>query len=353
MREVNNNPPVKFRDIHRSVRPRQYVRSAGDAPNIGRVARVPGTGMPKGERRLRKRSDRRGRGLAERVHRRNVIIAWSALLSAVTIAVLLFFVGSWLRGQMDRTVAGAGAAGDERQWRNVSQFESPTDEAALALVKHSMQLRDPVEALAYFHPGSVGPGEVVRFLAGMEKKDGPITGYQWLSRMDANGLQIEGVLVTTALDDKPRNRLALLTPDELGIWKIDFEAFARSTDPAWPDILSEEGGKGTVRVIVAKDHYHNGPFRDETEWVCYGMASPDIDAILLGYCRVGSEQARAMERLFPKAEENDEARPRQQVIRATLALERPPEAEMRQFEITGVLAEDWILSERPFDSPAG
>jgi len=344
---------VKFRDIQRSVRSNQFSRSAGDAPNIGRVARVPGTGLPKGQRRQRKRDARRGRGHAERVHRRNVIVVWSVALFSLTLLVLFFFVWSWLSGQMGRSVAGAGGGLSEEHWRKISQFESPSDEVALALVKHAMTLRDPVEALAYFHPGSLAPRDLIRFLAGMEKNDGPITGYQWLSRMDANGLQIEGVLITTELDGRPRNRLALLTPDELGVWKIDFEAFARTTVPSWEEILSEEGGSGTVRVIVAKDNYYNGPFRDDSEWVCYGMASPDVETILLGYCRRGSDQARAMERLFPENEDQPAKYPRQKIIRATLRLERPPDAEMRQFEITRVLAEDWVLSETPFDNPGG
>ena len=49
--------------------------------------------------------------------------------------------------------------------------------------------------------------------------------------------------------------------------------------------------------MVAKDSYYNGPFRDETQWSCYGMASPDLDVVLLGYCRQGSPQAAAMERI--------------------------------------------------------
>jgi hypothetical protein len=105
-----------------------------------------------------------------------------------------------------------------------------------------------------------------------------------------------------------------------------------------------------VRVIVARDSYYNGPFRDDREWLCFGMASPDAEVILLGYCRKDSPQARAMERMFPKDDELNGDTRRKMVIRATLELKRPPGAETRQFEITHVLAEDWVLSDVPFDS---
>ena len=56
---------MKSRDIQRSVRAQRFDRSAGDAPSLGRVARVPGTGMPKGDRRRRRRGEG-GRGDRER-----------------------------------------------------------------------------------------------------------------------------------------------------------------------------------------------------------------------------------------------------------------------------------------------
>jgi hypothetical protein len=198
----------------------------------------------------------------------------------------------------------------------------------------------------YFHPGAAGPAAVTAFLSGMEEQDGAVTGCQWLSSMDANGLLIDGVLVSTSKDDVPRNRLALLTPDDKGVWKIDFDAFARTVKPSWDGLLSAEGGQGVARVIVAKDSYYNGPFIDESVWVSYGMASPDTGEILLGYCRKDSPQARAMERIVSSAGVGDNRR----LNRATLELRRPQAAEKRQFEIIRVLAEDWALGKEPFDA---
>lgn len=338
---------MKNRGIQRSVRASKISRSPGDAPNIGRVARVPGTGMPKGERRIRKRGERRSR--AAGIYRREVVMAWSILIFSAAFLVLGFSVWSWVNGLMGREVT-AGSAEPTIERYKVSEFESPSQEEAVALVKMALKARDPLQVMAYFRAGETGPETIIRFLAGMEDRYGPIRDCQWLSSMDANGLLLEGVLVASELDGKPHKRLALLTPDEAGVWKIDYDAFARVTQPSWEAILDGDG-QGMARVILSNDAYYNGPFRDDSRWSCYGMASPDIEPILIGYCRKGSPQDEAMQRMLRS--EPDQAEPgvagQSHVIRATLQLARPPSAEKRQFEITRVLAEDWVLSDEPFD----
>jgi hypothetical protein len=276
-----------------------------------------------------------------------VILTWSVVLAVLALGVIGFFFWSWLRPQMNRrpAVTAEQDAGLPVLKHSFSQFKSPTEEAALELVKQALAVRDPAGVARYFRPGSAESGAVVAFLKDMEKADGAINGFQWLSSMDANGLLIDGVLVNSTKDGAPRSRLAMLTPDEKGIWKIDFDAFARTVKPSWGVLLGEGDWQGVVRVIVARDSYFNGPFRDEAQWVCYGMASPDTETILLGYCREGSPQARAMERIV--SEEKDE--PRRRLNRVTLEIRRPQGAEIRQFEITRVLAEDWVMAAAPFD----
>jgi hypothetical protein len=76
------------------------------------------------------------------------------------------------------------------------------------------------------------------------------------------------------------------------------------------------------------------------------MVSPDTTEIMLGYCRKDSPQARAMELIVSSADGDE----RRRLNRATLELRRPEGAENRQFEITRVLAEDWVLGAKPFDA---
>ena len=330
------------------------MRSAGDAPNIGRVARVPGTGLRhKGERRQRRRGersgDRGGGSNRQRIHRRHVIIAWSSVLGLLALLVLGFFLWSWISGRMSRQVAASD--GPLLQRHVASKFASPTEEEALEIVRLGLAARDEDAVLRWFRPGGAQPQEMVAFLTNLETLDGPVTGYQWLSSVDANGLLLDGVLVHSAKGGKLRNRLALLTPDEQGVWQIDFEALARTVRPSWQQMLADDGGAGVVRVMLARDSYYNGPFKNDHEWVCFGMASPDVEEILLGYALKDSPQARAIERMLPEGDDpivRDASR--KAIVRATLELKRPPGAEMRQFEIIQVLAEDWVLSAVPFDA---
>jgi hypothetical protein len=281
-----------------------------------------------------------------------VVLTWTALLVVAVLGVLVFFLWSWVRPRMDRQqLTAEEQAALHANTRKVSAFDSPSEQAALELVKQALVLRDPAMVERCFRLGSAAPESVIAFLTGMNDRDGEQTGCQWLSSMDANGMLMDGVLVSTSKDGVPRNRLALLTPDEAGVWKIDFDAFARTVKPSWDNLLAPGARQGLVRVIIAKDSYYNGPFKDETQWVSYGMASPDNDAILIGYCRKDSPQDRAMEQIVTNIERKaggggDVLR---KLNRATLELRRPEEAENRQFEIIRVLAEDWVLGAKPFD----
>jgi hypothetical protein len=273
-------------------------------------------------------------------------MAWSLVFMALTFLVMGLAV--WLRvrpQQQDEAMAETGRD-PVVQERVVSRFPSPPEDEALAFVRRALVIREASKVARYFHPGSASPEAVLEFLRGMEKRDGKVTDMSWLSSMDANGLLIDGVLVNTVSGITARNRLALLTPDEQGNWKIDFEAFARTVKPSWKELLENSADEGLVRVIVAKDSYFNGPFNDETQWECYGMATPDNDSVLLGYCRKDSPQAAAMERIV--SGDADEAEgPR--LKRATLEVRRSDGGESRQFEITRVLAEDWVMGPKPFD----
>lgn len=337
---------MKRRDIQRAIRTRRYERSAGDAPSMGRVARVPGTGLPKGERRKKRRGERGGDRL--RNNRYKVMLTWWVVLVVFAIGILIGAVWFWLLPNMRRSAAAGGGAAAKApaEERVVSRFASPSEEAALNLVKRAVKVRDPGMVAEFFHPGTTPPGEVVRFLAGMQALDGAISGFVWLSSMDANGLLIDGVAINSIRDDVNRQRLVFLTPDETGKWKIDFDSFARTVKPSWSDLLEKNAGLALVRVYAANDSYYNGPFRDETQWVCFGMASPDTHLILLGYCRKGSSQEAAMERVVSGRDARNGGGASKRV---TLEIRRQEGAEPRQFEITRVLAEDWVMSAVPFD----
>ncbi len=133
-------------------------------------------------------------------------------------------------------------------------------------------------------------------------------------------------------------RLALLTPDDRGRWKLDFDAFARIARPPWGELLAGGGDHVLVRVMATPDVYYNGPFRDETQWTCYAMSTPDNDEVLRGYCKVGSPEAEALRRLFANGATTS---------RVILEINRVTGGETRQFEISSLRATDWILAGTP------
>lgn len=333
---------MKSDDIKRSVRPQSQSRAAGDAPNMGRVSRMPGTGIPKGERRKRKKGEGKS-GNRVREGNRVIVLIWSSLLGLVVVASLA--VAIWLglfrkSHHVAPPVAATSNEAVEVVEEEISDFPPPSDVEAVAIVKDGLAVRDAGKVSDYFRLGLSTAEEAIAFLDGLELSDGKLGELDWLGNMDANHLLIEGVLVTFKTESKPRNRVALLTPDRDGKWQIDFDAFARKTQPALTDILGKKVEKGLMRVYVAAETYYNGPFSDDSRWVSFGLASSDSEEVLLGYCEVGSPQAAAMKSLLSKDSP---------MIRATVEVSRVEGALPRQFLISKVIAEDWVVGPKPFE----
>ena len=334
---------MKDRAVRRGVQSAQGSRKPGSAPALGRVSRMPGYGR-RGQRRRR---DRGEEYLTQRQRQHNwQVLAWSVGIGVVSAAVLAAAFTFWLfpilhdgKNAAELTVAAADA-----QTRVATKFKSPTQDEALALVKKALALRDVQQVEELIRTGPLSAAEVVSFLAAMPTVDGQIKDYQWLRSIDKNGLSLEGVLVTFAAAGKTRSRLAILTPDVKGVWKLDFAAFARWVKPSWEVLLQETTGSGVVRVYATKDNYFNGPFKDERVWAAYKLISPDTEQIMVGYCKIGSAQYRAMDLLWQRGETA--------VARVTLEIQHPQDAagsQRWQFEISRVLAEDWVLGNQPLD----
>jgi hypothetical protein len=256
-----------------------------------------------------------------------------AALAVIGGSVALWVIPRLKQGNVDHS------AWLESNVRVASRFPSPGKEEALDLVRRAVTTRDPMAVGTLYRNGAARSAEILDFLKALEAKDGRVERYEWLSSMDVNGLLVEGVAVVFKGHEKPAERIAFLTPDPAGGWQVDFDAFARTVSPSWNELLQNGAEQARVRVIVGKDVYYNGPFRDESQWTCYAVVSPDTDELLHGYCRVGTPEADEMSRLLADGEATS---------RATLQLRRAKGAGPRQFEISRVLAKDWILPE-----PAG
>lgn len=331
---------MKSGRIIRSIGGSQYDRVTGDAPSLGRVARMPGAGLPK-ERLHKRRSNSQSRRGRARRDRQRVVRIRTTLLSVLAISCLAMTIWLGMSFNMANSAKSSGkqSAKVEIKERVISKFPSPTEADTLAMVKMGVSIRDPEQISKYFRLRTSSPQEVVDFLEGMKTRDGVVKGYRWLSSVDANGLSIDGVLINFTGEGKTRKRLALLTPDASGKWKIDFDAFARKVTPSWEEFFEKGAATAQVRTYIATDSYYNGPFKDDT-WTCYGIATPDREEVLLGYCKIGSPQAAALQEILAKGGKT---------FRVFLEIRRVDGAESRQVEISRVLAEGWVMSETPFD----
>jgi len=261
-----------------------------------------------------------------------------------------FAVALWIKSSKETSanVDGGVSATLPMTKRVASRFESPSEEAALEWVKRALLVRDPAMVPKYFRLGTADPDTVVAFLENISKTEGPVSGYSWLSSMDRNGLLIDGVMVKGERGYSPKNRLALLTPDESGKWQIDYDAFARTCKPACESVLDPNYTGGLIRVFVSRDRYFNSVFANDSEWVCYRLFSPDWKDVLLGYCRKNTPELAAITRVLDNARISGE---NPGAVRVILEIERVEGAEQRQFRIARVLAEDWVMSATPFDEP--
>lgn len=262
---------------------------------------------------------------------------WLIISAAITcLAMLVAILGGFALWSKSRTkpAPAAEVTDSGENVRVPSKFASPDREQALDLVNRALSTRDPQVIGELFRDGAERSAEILAFLNDLEATDGPVERYEWLSSMDVNGLLVEGVAVVFQGLEQPKRRIAFLTPNSAGIWQMDFDAFARTATPPWKDFLEGEAGQVRVRVVAGSDVYFNGPFQDESQWRSYGLTSPDTEETLHGYCRAGTPEEAAMHKLFS---ENGA------LSRVTLELRRVPDAGARQFEISRVVAKDWIL----------
>lgn len=335
-------------DIRRGVQRGVSLRKAGSAPDIGKVDRM--HRVIRKERRRHgqaKKSGDKSREKRDRVRRmitRSWLIAVGVLAAGVLVAAFLFWLQEQLQREKDTTERDRLAA--EARAKKALKYKSPSEDEAMEIVNHALAARTPVEANEWIRLGPATAAEAVEYLQTLAAREGKPVEKILGGSIDKNGLQLEGIEVVYGTGEFDKRRLAILTPDAHGVWKMDFAAFARSVKPPWSELMKEgpnPHSAGEVRVYFTKDRYFNGPFIDEETWEAYGLVSQDLkDQLLVGYCKKGSPQHQAMELMLTAAGD-------QSALRTTLSVRHVPGAEHRQLEITRVLAEDWVMADQPFD----
>ncbi len=326
------------------VSPDRSERKIGEAPHLGKVSRSPQSAV----KNMSGRGRHGGGGHDSRKKRRNTVItAWSGLLAVVTLAVVVAFVVLKFKGEAERreTSATTGKISTDldKAFSSSAESEVPSlgQEEALKIVATALENRDPLLFPEYFVPPAVGTtAEAIAELSEAAAKEGPVSEMRWIGPKLANHRIVEQVVVSTEKDGEKHNRLAQLVPTSDGGWRIDFDSYMRTASAGWEHIVAGRVPAATVRIFLAADSYYNGIFSDERTWQSYTLVSPDTPEILYGYSRKGSPQHSALTRILSN---EDKAH------RATLVIRTLPEAGERQFEISRVLAENWVLGEKDFD----
>ena len=327
---------MKTHDIQRGITS-PNGREGGGPPQLGRVTRLRDTGHATGTRRIRRRGERglhpRGGGMDKKT-----LVAWILIGGGATLGVIALAFVFWLKPRLERQNAALEMPIFQREARVrvVSEYIPPGPEKSVDIVRHALTNRDPEQVSSVVRLGKASVPEVLDFFERAREKDGAVVHYDWRGTIDVDGLMLDVVVVFYAGDGRPVERLALLTPDANGNWKMDFGAYARSVDPSWDELLKHGADQALVRAFVHKDVYYNGPFIDESQWVCYTITSPDTEEHLRGYCRRGSDVAEEMEKRY--------SAPAGGLKRATLELRSVEGAETNQFEIIRLAASDWVVT---------
>ena len=221
---------------------------------------------------------------------------------------------------------------------------APDETAATKLVENFLAVRSEAALLGMIRPTEQEPAAMLQKLAGLEAKDGKVKSVRALGSMDSRALQLEGVLVDF---EGGRNRLALLSPDSSGTWRVDFDAFDRYGTPAWEELLSGKAQSGTVRVFVSPDSYFNGVYGNDSKWACFGIASPDNETLMFGYVPKEGELHQILTKVI--TEDPLTAGRNRKATRMTLEIRHDDKAEKRQFEITRVFSDEWALGDQALD----
>lgn len=315
-------------------------RKVGDAPAIGNVQRA-SSDTPV----IRKRRNARPVIKHKKPYPKH-FFSWAALALSGLVSVATV---AWVKHGRDKELqAETAMVADEPIdldliFEDEEESASPEFNSDIAnkILSQALANRDPALIKDFFIlPGEESPEQAMEELSRIIDAEGAITHTDWLGLKFPNGSTSRQLVVYTEKDGVERIRIAQFVPDSDGKWRIDFDAYLRKCDPPLAEVISAKSGTFMVRVFVAKDRFHDGIYSDKSLWRAYALSSPDMPEPLYAYTKRGSSQDLALTRIIDADEK---------FRHATLSITKQPDSGPRQFEISRVIAENWIIGAKDFD----
>jgi len=187
----------------------------------------------------------------------------------------------------------------------------------------------------------MSPTAAYKILKEIQTQEGNVTEVKWLGIRYVGDRVIEEVATEHTKGKSISVRLAQITRQPDGSNKVDFGSYVRKTSHPWEDIVDGNVEKCVVRVMISKSAYHNGVFRDDTIWSAYKISSPDIDTNLHVYAEIGSEEESRLRDILATDRSSQ---------RVTLEIRRDETLLPKQFQVSQVIARDWIQDDISMDS---
>jgi hypothetical protein len=328
-------------------RPGKPSRELGDAPSIGRVSRFRNGGSSGSGRRASKVTAIDG--IDKRITLSTALAGFLLLCGLVVAGLATWAFMSAKRNQNAARMTGSPAV--VVPGGRLPDQPAPDPTVLEDIVRSFLKARTPEALAPLIRKSNQETATILSKLAGLEQQDGAIKNVRYLNTIHSRCLQLEGAVVNF---EGGRNRLALLSPDEAGQWRVDFDGFDRYMSAPIDQILSGKAVDARGCFYVSADAYYNSRFKDDRQWACYGIASPDSTQLMFGYVPRGSAQHAALDSMIAtRAELRAGDATRSALQRMILEIRHHPDSESRQFEILRVLSDEWAMGPLALDEIVG
>lgn len=316
---------MKPKNVHRGVSNMPTESTGAQAARVGKLSRIHRT-YKSGVRRQRSRGKSRNNHNRLREYLNYFIGSFAALLMAA--------VGWMIYSQITKKTVTKETT---TLTQDTFTVPHPDVNSCVAIAQKALASSAGDAWQEHVFLRNIEPEVFATNLEKLKKTEGVIEKIEWAGALEINDLSLEMVVVTFG---SAETRVAYLTHDADGVWRLDGESFLEWQGRPWAELLDKGNCKAIVRMIVMPDSYYNGVFSDEKEWICLSLKSLNGENQLSGYVRPQSAVHLAIMEIFKTS------------VPAAVMVEisRNSAMEAKQFEIKRVIAHGWVESDVVFSS---